>query len=317
LNHAHLGVKPAQDWTTHHVVFNSLENENVQLYLGCWGGGKGTVWWSAAGIENAGLMNLIRRPGAPFTVKTSDGTVLTEGKDFEPAKDPRMGITPWAGSYDVWHAPPEWKTKLPNGTRLHVSYYHAITIYDGQAMICPSEPKTIELLRDQAKRLHAAWGAKGYMMSHDEIRVFNWCDACQRRNLDAGPLLASNAKTCVNILREVNPSGEIYVWSDMFDPNHNARGDYYLARGDFKGSWGGLDSKVIIVPWYFEKRKESLRFFADRGHHQVIAGYYDHNPEQIQEWLSAAKGVPGVDGVIYTTWENRYDDLEAFSRALK
>src|SRR5256885_12000168 len=49
----------------------------------------------------------------------------------------------------------------------------------------PSEPKTVELVRDQAKRMHAAWGAKAYLMSHDEIRVWNWCDACQRRHLDA------------------------------------------------------------------------------------------------------------------------------------
>jgi hypothetical protein len=173
------------------------------------------------------------------------------------------------------------------------------------------------LLRDQAKRMHAAWGAKGYMMSHDEIRVLNWCGACQKRNLDAGALLADNVRTCTKILREVNPTGRIYVWSDMFDPNHNAHKEYYLVRGDLTGSWEGLDKDVIILPWYFEKRAASLKFFADRGHHQVIAGYYDHKPEQIVDWFRTAKLFPNIDGVMYTTWRHDFKDLEPFAEAIR
>ena len=265
-------------------------------------------------MEEAGLVNLVRRPGAPLVVQKEDGPILTEGRDFANLVDPNMGTHPWKGSYDIWHQPPVIKTSLPAGTRLRVSYYHAVTVHDDQAMICPSEPRTLELLRDQARRMHAAWGAKGYMMSHDEIRVLNWCQACQRRNLDAGAILADNVKSCTRILREINPGGKIYVWSDMFDPNHNAHKDYYLVRGDLKGSWEGLDKEVIIVPWYFDKRKESLEFFSERGHRQVIAGYYDSKPQQIREWLEAARPFPSVIGVMYTTWQHKYADLEGFAQ---
>jgi len=161
--------------------------------------------------------------------------------------------------------------------------------------------------------VHALWGAKGYMMSHDEIRIWNWCDACQRRGMDAGEILADNVKTCVGILRETNPGGNVYVWSDMFDPNHNAHGDYYLVRGDYKGSWEGLDKDVIILPWYFGKREASLKWFAERGNRQVIAGYYDAPPEKVLQWLEAAKKVNGVVGVMYTTWKHNYKDLEKFA----
>jgi hypothetical protein len=41
----------------------------------------------------------------------------------------------------------------------------------------------------------------------------------------------------VQILRRHLPGAEIYIWSDMLDPHHNARGDYYLVDGDFTGSW--------------------------------------------------------------------------------
>jgi len=314
LNFNALGVKATQDWTTHHVVFNSLEFSEANLYLGCWDGRTGSLWFDDAKLEEVGLVNLVRRGGTPLVVQKEDGPVLTEGRDFAKVVDTKMGIHPWKGSYDVWHEPPIIHTSLAQGTRLRVSYYHGVTVHDDQAMICPSEPKTLELLRDQAKRMHAAWGAKGYMMSHDEIRVLNWCQACQRRNLDAGALLADNVKTCIQILREVNPGGRIYVWSDMFDPNHNAHKDYYLVRGDLKGSWEGLDKEVIVVPWYFDKRKESLEFFARRGHRQVIAGYYDAKPDQIREWLDASSPFAGVIGVMYTTWQHRYGDLEAFAQ---
>jgi hypothetical protein len=313
LNFDYMKVKPTQDWQTHHVVFNSLTNSEVNVYFGCWDGTTGSLWWDDARIEEVGLLNLIRRDGAPLTVKRDDGAPLAEGRDFERVADPLMGNHPWKGEYDVYHEPPVIKTRLPDGTRLRVSYYHAVTVYDGQAMICPSEPRTVELLRDQACRMHAAWDAKGYFMSHDEIRVLNWCEACQRRGLDAGAILADNVRTCIRLLREVNPGGRIYVWSDMFDPNHNAHADYYLVRGNLAGSWEGLDPDVIVVPWYFEKRDASLKWFAGRGHRQVIAGYYDAAPERARAWLAAAKQVNGVEGIIYTTWKHNYGDLERFA----
>jgi hypothetical protein len=313
----HLGVQPTQDWTTHHIVFNSLDHTEASLYLSAQAGQTGSLWFDDAHLEEVGLLNLVRREGTPLVVRCEGGQALTEGSDFEKVADPRMGTSPWKGAYDVWHEPPVIKTGLPDGTRLRVSYYHAVTIHSGQATICLSEPRTLELLRDQARRMHAAWNAKGYLMSHDEVRVLNWCAACQRRNLDAGALLAGNVRACIGILREINPGGRIYVWGDMFDPNHNARRDYYLVRGDLAGSWEGLDKDVIILPWYFEKRAQSLRWFARRGHRQIIAGYYDHNPEHIRQWLEASRRVRGVMGVMYTTWQQNYDDLERFGDLVK
>lgn len=317
LQENHLGVKPTQDWTTHHVVFDSVDHTNANLYLGSWDPWSGELWFKDAKLEESIFVNLIRRPGAPLTIMEGDSHLLQEGTDFVPLSDPKMGRKLWPGSYDIFHEPPQLKVtqNVPEGARLKVSCYHAVTVYDDQANICPSEPKTYDLLRDQAKRLNAAFGAKGYMMSHDEIRVLNWCAACQARKLSAGQILADNVSKCVKILRETAPGARIYVWSDMFDPNHNAHDNYYLVRGTLSGSWEGLDKDITILPWHFEKRSESLRFFAERGHHQVIAGYYDHAPAQIKDWLKAGNGLPGIDGVMYTTWASNFSDLEKFAEA--
>jgi hypothetical protein len=314
-----LGVKPSQDWTLHHIVFDSLEHTNANVYFGSWDPRAGELWFDDAQLEETIFVNLVRRPGAPLTITEGANHILQEGTDFAPLSDPKMGRKTWPGSYDIYHEPPQLKLthNVPDGAHLKVSCYHAVTVYDDQANICPSEPKTYDLLRDQAKRMHAAWDAKGYMMSHDEIRVLNWCAACQARKMTGGQILADNVRACAKILREINPNGRIYTWSDMFDPNHNAHDNYFLVRGTLAGSWEGLDKDITIFPWYFEKRAASLKFFADRGHHQVIAGYYDHNPAQIKDWLKAAEGLPNIDGVMYTTWANRYQDLESFAENAK
>ncbi len=323
-----LGAKPTQDWTVHHAVFNSLENTEASLYLGCWDGSTGSLSWQDAKIEEVGLLNVVRRPGAPLSVevRTSDATApLIEGTDFEPIVDPRMGHPPalWAGEYEIWHEPPVIKLLKPlaDGTHLGVSYHHVVTIHDGQVMICPSEPQTLDLLRDQAKRMHELWNAQAYWMSHDEIRCLNQDDACRTRNLSPGAILADNTRECIEILKNTNPGGRIYVWSDMFDPFHNAKPgneNYYLVNGDFSGSWEGLDKDVIIGAWYFDKRNDSLPFFANRGHPLLLAGYYDGPPgigvKQITDWISAVPKTAQFRGVMYTTWENRFEDIESFAK---
>ena len=314
-----LGVKTTQPWTVHHITFNSQEHTEGNLYIGCWGGTTGKCFIADAKLEETPFTNLLRRGGTPLVVTRENGEALVEGKDFEKLVDPLMGNKPWKGSFDTWHEPPVLKTNLPEGTRLKASYYHVASVYDNQVTICPSEPKTVELLRDEAKRVTALFKADGYFMSHDEIRVWNWCDACQKRHMDAGEILADNVRTCTKLLREAAPGAKVYVWSDMFDPNHNAHGDYYLVHGDYKNSWLGLDKDVVIALWYQGKAKESMEFFGGRGNRMMIAGYYDGPVANVHKWLDAAKAsAPDkVDGVMYTTWRNDYSQIEAFAKELK
>ncbi len=317
LNYTYLGEKLSQDWRTHHITFNSLDRSEVQLYFGVWGGHKGTLWWSEPRLEECGLVNVLRRPGAPLAVKIEGGRALEEGADFKPVADPRLGAVPYAGEYEPWHEAPELRVRgLAEGTRLRVSFYHPHTIYEGQVSACVSEPAFTALLERQAADVHKLWAAPGYMMSHDEWRVLGWCDACQSRTLTPGQIVADNVRTCAGILRATAPGARVFVWSDMFDPHHNAKPEYYLVHGDLSGSWAGLDKDVIVVNWNSGKAAESLKFFADRGHRQLIAGYYDGPLARTREWLDKTKGVPGVMGVMFTTWKANYSQLEAFAQML-
>lgn len=100
----------------------------------------------------------------------------------------------------------------------------------------------------------------------------------------------------------------------MFDPHHNAVNDYYLVNGDLAGSWKGLPKDAIIINWNSAKPRESLKFFAKRGHRQVLAGYYDGRADSIREWLAAGENLPGIEGAMYTTWRHHFGELEAFAK---
>jgi hypothetical protein len=311
LNWTNLHVKRTQDWATEQITFNSLEHPDVTVMLGTWGGAKGRLQWRNWKLEEIGLLNVLRRPGAPLVVRQGDKT-LEEGKDFEPVKDPKLGNVPFAGEYDVFHASPSIKTKnLSDGTQLRVSWYHPHIIYDGQVCCCLGEPELDDLLADQAKRVRQLFDAPGYMMEHDEFRVAGQDEACLKTGKTPGQLLADNARFCTKLLE----GSTAYVWNDMFDPFHNAvKGPYYLVRGPWTDSWEGLDKGVVIMNWNFGKRDQSLKFFADRGHKQVVAGYYDHKPEQVKDWVASANKVDGVVGVMYTTWRNDYSQIAAFAK---
>lgn len=307
-----LSIKPTQDWTQYDVVFDSLDHKEVGVYFGLWDDVRGSFQWRDWSIEEVGLVNVLRRPGAPCVVKMEEGgKVLEEGVDYEPIVDPKMGMTPYAGEYEAYHAPPAIHTRLPDGARLRVSWYFPPIVYDGEVAACISEPEVQALLADQARRLKELWEAPLYMMSHDEFRCCNWDASCQARGKTPGEMLAENLKQCTQWLRPAQAA----VWSDMFDPEHNAvKGPYYLVNGPWLGSWDGLEKDVLVVNWNHGKRDASLKFFADRGNPQLIAGYYDNNLSELDDWKASAKNVRGVLGYMYTTWRGDYSAIETFAK---
>ncbi len=196
-----------------------------------------------------------------------------------------------------------------------MSYYHPIAVPNGQNMCCLSTPKLYDVLRDQVTRVNDLLHPKVFFMQHDEIRIANWDESCQSRHLTPGEILADNVRKCTQIIRDLRPDADIWVWSDMFDPMHNAHGDYYAVNGTWAGSWEGLDAKVGIVNWYGELAGKNAPFFAERGNRQILAGYYDGDEtgDWIKEWLSKTAEVPGRIGAMYTTWQDKYDAMDVWA----
>ena len=82
----------------------------------------------------------------------------------------------------------------------------------------------------------------GSSCSHDEIRVANWCAPVPVARADARRSCWPTTSGAAAAIAEGGDARtrEVVVWSDMFDPNHNAVDDYYLVNGTLAGSWEGL-----------------------------------------------------------------------------
>jgi len=309
-------IASTQDWKQYDAVFNSLGNTTVRVYLGTWGGRGGKIWWDSAKLEPAGFVNVARRDGCPLTVTGDGGKVYHEGVDFDKITDPQLGV---GGNYDVWHDAPKLSipvgSSIKDGAHLRVSYYHVLRVEAGSVAPCLSEPKLYDLIQAEVARVNDLFHPSTFFLGQDEIRAANWCALCQSRHLTPGQLLADNTRRCAGIIRKAAPKATLVIWSDMYDPHHNAHDNYYLVNGTLAESWKGIDPAMIVANWNNDKADKSLAWFAGLGNSQLLAGYYDGRPEAITSWLAAARKAGPVDGVMYTTWQNDYSKLGAFAKA--
>ena len=304
-------IPPTGDWQQIHFGFNSAAGGVVRIYAGVWEGRGGRFWLDDLEIREAGLTNVLRRSGTPLAVRgEANGVVYEEGRDYSRVADPQLNFR-----FDH-NGPPVGipaGSRITEGERLRVSWYHGTSIYQGQVVLCMSEPEVYEIWADQARRLHETMAPRRYLLSMDEIRMGGTCEACKRRGLTMAQILGDCFTRQVGILRGVNPSAEILTWSDMLDPNHNAVPDYYLVDGDFTGSWEYVPGDLGIMCWYYERRRESLAHFSGFGFRTWAGAYYDGDTlENPAGWLAALDETPGATGIMYTTWENKYGLLGPF-----
>ena len=308
-------VPSTSDWRKLTMLFNSLNYDKVSLYAGLWGGKAGKLWLDDWSVEEVGPINVLRRPGTPVTVRSEDGSVVyTEGKDYAPLQDPNLNP-----GHDDGEALP---LKLLPGSRiregelLRVSWYHSMIINDSQVAACMAEPALYEIFDHEAKLLVKKLHPRSVFLNMDEIRMGGTCQACRGRNM--GELLGECITKQAEILRSYVPSLEIYIWSDMLDPNHNAHGNYYLVDGDFTGSWEHVPKNLIMAVWGGEPRPASLNFFAGRGSRTLVACYYDADDlKDVEGWLQLAAPTRKLRGFMYTPWQKKYSLLPAFGDLLR
>ncbi len=304
-------VPSTTDWRKVVMGFNSLNYDRVRVYVGVWGGKSGRFWVDELKVEEVGLLNVLRRRGTPVTVRSEKtGVTYEESRDYAAIKDRKLNFR-----FDHNPAMIEMLpgSRIKNGERLRVSYYHGMAINRGQVTVCMSEPKVYEIWRKQAELMHERLAPSKYLLSMDEIRAGGACEACRKRTMTMGQILGDCITKQVKIIRNVNPNAEVLIWSDMLDPNHNAHDNYYLVDGDFTNSWNYVPKDLIIVCWYYRKRNESLKFFSSLDFRTLAGAYYDGDTlDNPRGWLEALDQTPKACGIMYTTWRNKYELLAPF-----
>lgn len=302
------------DWRKLTMLFNSGPHDTVRLYAGLWGGRGGKVWLDDWTVEEAGPINVLRRPGTPVTVRSEDGAITySEGRDYAPLADPAFNF------YNVDRAWPSLRVlpegRLRDAQKLRVSWYHPMVIHESQVTICMAEPALYEIYDHETALLAKYLRPRRVMLNMDEVRMGGTCAACRGRNM--AELLGQCVTRQVETVRRHIPGAEVYCWSDMLDPNHNARPEYYLVEGDYTGTWKHVPRDLKIAVWGGTPREKSLKFFAEQGFEILVACYYDADDlRDVKGWLDAARGMKCVRGFMYTPWQRKYDLLPAFGDML-
>ena len=88
---------------------------------------------------------------------------------------------------------------------------------------------------------------------------------------------------------------------------------------------GGRSFGVTIMNWNLGNLTNSLTWFSGLNsqqpinYRQIIAGYYDSGDgaASAAQELQQAAGIPGVMGLMYTTWVLDYSQLQAFAASAK
>lgn len=297
-------------WQKLTTVFNSLTFDSVRIYAGLWGGKAGRVWIDDWTLEEIGPLNVLHRPGTPVTVRNEDGSVTyAAGRDYEPLLDP--GYSPHRVDRPAVSLRLAAGSRIRDGQRLRVSWYHPMAINASQITVCMGEPALHAIFDHEAKLLAERLRPRRVLLNMDEIRMGGSCRACRGR--DMGELLGECLTRQAAAIRRHMPGAQVYVWSDMLDPNHNARGKYYLVEGDYTGSWRHVPKDLIMTVWGGAPREKSLQFFAEEGFATLIGCYYDANDlNDVKRWLALTRPMSHVRGFMYTPWQRKYDLLPAF-----
>ncbi|TWI65212.1 hypothetical protein IP91_02619 [Pseudoduganella lurida] len=319
-----------QPWTLYNVQFNSGTKEAAGIYLGTWGRapGPGTVWVDDMELREIGIsMPIERDDGRDYVVQAKDGsTTYRRGTDYE-IDGEQLSIR---------------GNSIPEGAELNVSWRQSaehIFASSAPAIACENgdyftwQKKLYDAIDPVFGHQPSAviTGSKRkYFMYYDEIRVMNWetwKPGCSM------PSAAEYLRRMVTGVQARLPKDlETAVWNDMFDPSMNGVPQYYQVRGSLHRSQKDMYDRnpgTVIINWTggsetdagaATKRRASLKFF--RNQPQVVALYYDAI-DSTDAWLKtvvdaqAADPALKIDGLMYTTWNNKYMDLDEVARRIR
>ena len=304
----HPALESTQDWQEIALEFITTDHEEIHVYAGIWGGRSGVFWLDDLKLQEYGTLgDIVRREGTPLEMRSADRDMaFVEGKDYLQIQNlrnlPQVSLTP--------------DTAIVKGEKLVLSCYKTPYVshsWGRQISLCMSVPALYEHWERQARRLHEAIGYRKFLLAVDEIRNGGGCLSCRERGMSMGEILGDCITRQREIFRRIDPDIEVLIWSDMLDPAHNARDNYYGVVGDFTGSWNHVPGDLTIMCWHHGIRDDSLAFFSGLDFRTFGAAYYDaddlSNP---REWLTSLKRTPGAEGIMYTSWRRKYELLAPF-----
>lgn len=309
---------PEGEWFDATFTFQTGEYTSLRFYAGVYGGTNGKLWLDNFRLYEKGMADVILREGTPFRVFNK-----RTGVECKPNTD---YVLPPCFLRDKKYVE---KNGLPlkllpggsirDGDLLDVSYYQASRSGSKQQLsTCMSTKKIYELFALSAAGIRDAFNPRKWFLSMDEVRNGGTCEACRKRNITMGQMFGDCVTRQYNIIKSVRTDAEVYIWSDMLDPGHNAVDHYYGLPTTFKGSWECIPKDIIISCWYMKKMKYSMDFFTANGFRVQCASYYDQDDlDMTAANLDVCNHTRNCTGMIYTSWQRKYQLLESFGELLR
>lgn len=296
-----------QDWKQVKIDFDVFTDQEIWIDIGSWKAKKGTFWIDDMRLHERGaLTNIVRRKGTPLSLRSKDGSKeYIEGKDFKKIEISRslQHVTLLPGS------------SIQDGDELVLSCYK-MSVFGKQRSLCMSNPDLFDYWGKLSAKVYSAVPFQKVFFSMDEIRSGGGCHACRNSGKSMAQILGDCVTRQTQLVKKLNPDVEVYIWSDMFDPRHNAVNNYYNVVGDYTGSLNYIPRETIITIWgsmLLEDEGASLQFFSKEGFRTMGATHYDdENLDESRKALQLLKNTKGGIGIIYTTWHDNYNLLEAF-----
>ena len=310
----HPKLASTQDWTNVECTFDAAGRSEFRVYAGIWGGKAGRFWLDDFKVEDMGCSPPLLREGLPFTVRDAKtGAELRAGVDYEL---PPQSV--WNKKWDSFRILRADAPETREGTELVADYWTAAVVASSQRPCCMSAPALYDYYRTSAAAVKEALNPRKWFLSMDEIRAGGTCPLCLARGLDMAHQLGECLTRQREIIKSVRPDAQIYVWSDMIDPAHNAHDNYFACRGTFEDAWKLVPKDFVISCWHGKKHDVSMPFFAERGFRTQAAAYYDADDlEGCRAWLETCRRTPGCTGIMYTTWSNKYKLLAPFGELIR
>ena len=315
------------DWTEVKFAFNSGDfSGEAELFIALFGGREGTLWVDDVKIVDSPALNWVVRDDLPVSAKLADGTPLVFGRDIAPIVDEKLGQSAYQGNFDGYHAAPVIKPlpggRVREGDTVLLSGWHAQIAATGQMACSWNNDEVHAKIRQVHEVIERDLDPDGYLLNYDEIRQGGWEPSDTDTFPSSGAAMSASIRRGFESMKAVTPGADYYFWSDMLDPEHNAKADYAHIKGSLDGAWiGALPAdEVTLVTWWEnydveEKGRDSLQFFSDLGFKQVIGAYYDADVwDNYRLWTLARRDVDGVVGNMFASWFENYENLEEYGR---
>ncbi len=341
------GVEATKSHAKHVIYFNSLDHENTQgaikVYLSHEGSGLKVDSLTLDEVGYTSKVHVVRPDTTPLVMSESGDKTYHEGLDYHLNDD---GLILMSGA-------------IKSEPRLRVVWYPVINTslsYDHEtnADMCADEALYKAIMIDQYREVKSL--LKGDIdalaFNDDEWREAGWNVACKKlynRELNSTGVGASftggdyigitTQRTIDALLEEVNSTKmNVYLMSDMFDPNFNAKTPYMGVHAGAEGALKYLNPQnAVMFNWFVNPYEPGLedktaadflasaKYFSDHNFSQIIAGYHD-DMRNVDANIAVYKDSPkkvqeSIVGFMFLIWHQpgktaTYDDMEGVVKRL-